>query len=56
MKITLNLLTDNYNSYSTETIDFESYSNSSEVKIRLGDRLVGLDKQELLKSIEALCK
>ncbi|MDP9675388.1 L-fucose isomerase-like protein [Paenibacillus jamilae] len=56
MKIVLDLLTDNYNSYSSETIDFESYSDSSEVEIRLGDRVVGIDKQELIKSIEALCK
>ncbi|MET3209627.1 UNVERIFIED_CONTAM: hypothetical protein ABIC26_002574 [Paenibacillus sp. PvR008] len=56
MKITLNLLTDSYNSYSTETIDFQSYRDSLELTIKLGDREVCVDKQELIKSIEALCK
>lgn len=56
MKITLNLQTDSHNSYSTETIDIQSCRDSSEVTIKLGDREVSVDKLELIKSIEALCK
>lgn len=56
LKITLGLITDSYNSIAKDTIELLSRKEIETVYLKLGDREVGINKEELLGAVKLLCE